>query len=220
MSKAENLLTETFLTVTNQFSVIYNFREIYNLGFPTAKFHIYNQDLQFANELFNDSKYEEAWIDKQKAFDAFGGIEGLGYQMSQIKFNNFEASVDTASLIFAHSAIDNAVLNFCRCCALENPNDFEKFVENKQIPLKEIKGFSFAEILKKKVDDYIVLSDRESLLKKADKLFEICQPPKDFSPVGNYQYDKKRLENLDEMRHEVVHKLKSVPKLPAGDEAR
>ena len=138
--------------------------------------------------------------------------------MAQDQLKNYKASVDAASLIFAHSIIDNAALNYCRCCALANHNDWDKFVEKKKISLEELKKLSIDEIFSKKVYEYIDSLDRESLLLKADRLFQICQPPSGFTPLHNYAYDRERLVQLDEMRHEIAHKSSSVPMLPAGDE--
>jgi len=47
--------------------------------------------------------------------------------------------------------------------------------------------------------------ERESLLSKIDKLFQICKPPAKFSPIKKYTYDRHRLVKLDELRHEIVH---------------
>ena len=218
MSEAEKLFTETFTICNSRFAVIYSFREISRLGFPSATLHIYDQYLQFADELFNDPQHENLFIDKQKAFENLGGIEALGTKMAQDQLKNYKASVDAASLIFAHSIIDNAALNYCRCCALANHNDWDKFVEKKKISLEELKKLSIDEIFSKKVYEYIDSLDRESLLLKADRLFQICQPPSGFTPLHNYAYDRERLVQLDEMRHEIAHKSSSVPMLPAGDE--
>jgi len=218
MSEAEKLFTKTFTTCNSRFAVITSFREISRLGFPTATLHIYDQYLQFADELFNDPQHEKLFIDKQKVFENLGGVEALGTKMAQDQLKNYKASVDAASLVFAHSIIDNAALNYCRCCALANQNGWENFVEKKKLSVEEIKQFSVDEILNKKVHEYIDSLDRESLLLKADRLFQVCQPPACFSPLHNYAYDRARLVQLDEMRHDIVHKSSSVPMLPAGNE--
>lgn len=218
MSEAEKLFTETFATCNSRFAVIGSFREISRLGLPTATLHIYDQYLQFADELFNDPQHEKLFIDKQKALESLGGVEALGTKIAQDQLNNHKASVDAASLVFAHSIIDYAALNYCRCCALANQNDWEKFVKNKKLSVEEVRKLSVEEILFKKVHEYIDSLDRDSLLVKADRLFQVCQPPAGFSPLHNFAYDRARLVQLDDMRHEIVHKSSSVPMLPAGDE--
>ncbi len=218
MSQAEKLFTETFLSCNSRFAVISSFRRISELGLPAATLDIYDQYLQFADELFNDPQHDSLFIDKQKAFETLGGVEALGSKMAQDQITNYKASVDAASLIFAHSVIDNAVLNYCSCSALAAPDDWEKFIEKKKVSIEEIKGLTANEILNNKVNEYIDSLDRESLLYKADRLFQVCQPPAKFSPIHNYSYDRERILQLDEMRHEIVHGSSSVPMLPSGDD--
>ena len=218
MTEAEKKFTETFISCNSRFTVIFSFREISRLGLPTATPHIYDRYLEFADELFNDPQNEKLFKDKQKAHEAVGGVEALGTKMAQDLVGNYKASVDAASLIFAHSVIDNAAFNYCFCCAMANPKDWGKFVEKKKVAIKDIKGLSADEILAKKVREYIFSLDRESILLKADRLFQVCRPSADFSPIHNYKYDRDRLLKLDEMRHEIVHESGSVPMLPNGDD--
>ena len=218
MAEANNLFTESFSSCNSRFAAIFSFREISLLGLPYATTHIYDQSLQYANELFNDPQHDNLFTDKQGLIDEIGGIEGLGAQMTQDQTKAYTASVDAASLVFAHSVIDSAALNYCHCCALANPQDWEKFVAKKKISVEEIKGLSYDDILKKKVNDYINSLDKESLLTKADRLFQVCSPPRDFSPLDNFCYDRDRLLKLDRMRHEIVHKSSTIPLLPNGND--
>ena len=205
------------MSCNSRFAVVSSFRRISELGLPAATLNIYEEYLQFANELFNDPQHESLFIDKQKALETLGGVEALGSKMVSEQIANYKASVDAASLIFAHSVLDNAVLNYCRCSALASPTDWEKFIEKKKITVEDIKDSSTDEIVNKKVNEYIDSLDRESLLYKADRLFQVCRPPAKFSPLHNYSYDRKRILKLDEMRHEIVHGSSSVPLLPLGD---
>ncbi len=47
--------------------------------------------------------------------------------------------------------------------------------------------------------------ERDSLLKKVDMLFRLCKPPTDFNPIGNYTFDRTRLEAIDNQRHRIIH---------------
>ena len=218
MSAPEELFTETFKICISRFAMVSSFREISRLGFPSATLHVYDKYLQFADELFNDPQHRNLFIDNGKAYEMLGGVKGFGVKMAQDQLSNYMASVDAASLVFAHSIIDSAALSYCRCCALTNHNDWEKFIEKKQISVGDVKTSTIDEIIKNKVLQYIDSLDRESLLFKVDRLFQVCQPHTGFSPLHNYVYDRERLRQLDEMRHEIVHKSTSVPKLPSGDD--
>jgi hypothetical protein len=48
--------------------------------------------------------------------------------------------------------------------------------------------------------------ERESLLKKLDLLFQLCTPPKGYTPINNYAYDRDRLEQIDDARHGIIHR--------------
>jgi len=217
MQEAEKLFTETFITCFSKFAVITSFREISHLGLPAASPHIYDQYLAFAGELFSDPQHDKLFKDKKKALMVLGSVEALGRKMAEEKMQNYIASVDAASLTFAHSVIDSAALNYCQCCFLAAPADWEEFVEKRKISLEELKGKNYEEVLKAKANDYIQSLDRESLLTKAERLFQVCQPPADFSPIHNFTYDRARLEGLDQMRHDTVHQKGPVPRLPNGD---
>ena len=47
--------------------------------------------------------------------------------------------------------------------------------------------------------------ERESLLKRVDRLFALCQPPHGFDPMRNYTFDRDRVEQIDHLRQRIVH---------------
>ncbi|RLA89665.1 MAG: hypothetical protein DRG20_04420 [Deltaproteobacteria bacterium] len=217
IEEAEKLFSETFITCNVYFSVIFSCREISHLGLPTATIHIYDKYLHFVDKLFNDSQYEKLFTDKQKTFETIGSVEALAAKTTQEQIKKYKASIDAASLIFARSVIDSAALNYCRCCALVSPQDWEGFVKKKKILIEEVKGRSYDEILNINVENYINSSDRESLLTKIERLFQVCKPSNNFLSLNNYRFDRNRLQKLDRMRHDIVHKSSSIPLLPQGD---
>ena len=60
--------------------------------------------------------------------------------------------------------------------------------------------------------------EKESLIKKVDKLFQICQPHNDYAPIKDYKFSKERLLALDKNRHDIVHKDIPIKPLPGGDD--
>jgi hypothetical protein len=218
MTKAEILFTETFTLWSNRFADISSFRRISQLGLPLGTAEIHDIYRDFAYDLFNDPVNEKFFIDKLKANMAVGGYENFGSMIAKHQLVNYNASIDAASLVFAHSIVDNAVLNYCICSSLANPTDWATFITKKNATIEDIIGFSKQEIINKKVADYIASLDRESLVKKAGLLFAVCQPPEDFAPIDNFEYDNDRLLQLDEMRHNIVHDSTAVPMLLNGDD--
>jgi hypothetical protein len=47
--------------------------------------------------------------------------------------------------------------------------------------------------------------ERESLLKKVDMLFRLCNPPEGYAPIDNCVFDRKRLDAIDSQRHRIIH---------------
>ena len=45
---------------------------------------------------------------------------------------------------------------------------------------------------------------RESLIRKTDRLFQVCNPDSTYSRM-NYRFDRVRLIELDTLRHDIVH---------------
>ena len=116
-----------------------------------------------------------------------------------------QASIDAASIVFTHSVVDATALDYCRVTALVAPRDWESSVDQRQVKLTDFRGKDYDQVLRQKLDEFFEQLERESLLKKTDLLFAKCQPPKDWAPIGHYQFDRERLQKLDEVRHEIVH---------------
>jgi hypothetical protein len=47
--------------------------------------------------------------------------------------------------------------------------------------------------------------ERGPLLTKIKTLLSLCRPEKDYSPVGGYTFDEKRIEEIDTKRHRIIH---------------
>jgi hypothetical protein len=45
-----------------------------------------------------------------------------------------------------------------------------------------------------------------SLKNKVDLLFQLCKPPKNYSPINNYKFDRERLAKIDDARHGIIHR--------------
>jgi hypothetical protein len=116
-----------------------------------------------------------------------------------------QAALDAASIVFAHSLVDSAAYDCCRVAACLAPTEWLPWVENRTLPLSEIKGRSFDELLDQKLNEFISGLERDSLLKKVDLLFALCRPPKKWAPIEDFAFNHDRLVSLDRLRHEIVH---------------
>lgn len=205
MASPEELFTQAYNGITSRFTVVYSLRRVADLGMPAATPKVYEEWLAFAHQLFHDPQYEHIFLDKKGALQAAGGVEGMGQSMAENQLSMFKAAVDAASLVFAHSIVDSAVLEFLRVTAAHNHLDWVPFVEQKQISVSALKDSTYDDIIRDKVAQHIDSLDRQSLLTKVDRLFQICKPEPDFEPMNDYKFDRGRLEKLDCLRHDIVH---------------
>ena len=66
---------------------------------------------------------------------------------------------------------------------------WQPFIENKKVSLKDIGGRTYEEVCEQKLDDYLKQFEKESLLTKVDRLFQVCRPPSVFSPIKNFLFN-------------------------------
>ena len=51
-----------------------------------------------------------------------------------------QIGVDAASIVFAHSVLDAAALDYCRVTALVAPGDWESVIDQRQVKLSDLRG--------------------------------------------------------------------------------
>jgi hypothetical protein len=205
MTTPVEIFTRTFHNITNRFSIVNSLRHVAELGLPGAIPGIYQEWTQFAHQLFNDPQYDDLFLDKEGAIREGGGVQGMGRMMAENQLRAFQSAVEAASLVFAHSILDSAAMDYLRVTSLQGPNDWAEHVSQKQVPISALQGKTYDDLLKEKVSQHLETFDRQSLLAKVDKLFQVCRPAQGFVPMDDYAFDRQRLEQLDSLRHELVH---------------
>lgn len=110
-----------------------------------------------------------------------------------------------ASLVFAHSVFEGCVYDLLRMTVQAGPEDWLPLINNKQVTVSDLAAWSKDEILLGLVQERLGSLDRRSVLEKIDKLFAIVAPPPNRQRFPNYVYDRGRIEELDQIRHAVVH---------------
>lgn len=218
MATAEELFTKTFGSVTSRFTAILSLRKIAGLGIPAVTPALYEEWMGFAVDLFHAPENDKFFHDKDAALKELGGVDNLGQQLVENEILTFRAAIDAASLVFAHSIVDGAVLDYLRVTYAHSKDPWIPFVENKNIKISELAQKDNDALIAEKIEALLDELDRQSLLVKSDRLFQICRPEADFRHILDFRFDRNRLEQLDELRHEVVHGSGVVGTLPNGDD--
>lgn len=129
----------------------------------------------------------------------------LGSKETIVKLTEIgiDAVLESASLVVIHAILDGAVMDLCRISALCAPDEWESELSNKQIALSDFRNATYQQLRDRKLSEYLLSLDRQSLLNKIDRLLAKCQPAA--APDCPYRYDKHRMLQLDQLRHEIVH---------------
>jgi hypothetical protein len=174
------------------------------LGLPYASDVLASDNLRSAKRILEDPEYDSAFLDKTGFTSAVGGVAGLGAAMTSNQVSVFNISLDAASLVFMHSTLDASVQDLCIVCPLVAPSDWEAFVAERKVSLAETKAADYQELFKRKLSQHLEALEKESLVKRVDRLFQLCKPSGDYVRRG-YSYDRQRLEQIDRDRQAVIH---------------
>ena len=211
--EAEKLCNRAYFLFIKLFTQIQSFRETAYCDTEAIRDRLLEKALPFSSEFFTKPENDRFFIDRQGAIDAIGGPSGLAETLTRQSINNFKLSVDAASIVFAHSIIDGLAFNLCNVTVIADPEYWENKVIDKKDTLNNFKTKSYKDILKEFIDRYLDDLDRKSLITKIDHLFSVCKP-KPGSIIDNYKYDKEFLEQIDKLRHDIVHGDKINTEIP------
>ena len=152
------------------------------------------------------------FVDKGKYLERVGGIAVVAAGLTKQQIQTFGGSVDSASIVFMHSALDGALQDLCRATALVAPQRWQQFVDGQEERLDVLRDRGYEAVAKDRIDAFV--TSYESMLKKTDRLFQVCQPDRANSRIG-YRFDRARLAELDDLRHDIVHRNR--PRTPIHD---
>jgi hypothetical protein len=217
MKEADVLLIKVFGKSMFAFSEVTTFREIASNGLVYIAKVKQQEFQQFMADMLTKPEYSSFIKDPQDVV-----MQGLADKVPQLMLQNmsatFRSSVDSASLVFAHSILDHSALQYLRITALVAPDDWLPQIENRKVEIKTLRSVSSEDIIREKLQEYFAQLERESLLKKLDLLHAKCNPTTAAQRVQDYAYDRDRIEQLDNLRHQIIHGERRNPLLPNGDQ--
>lgn len=87
-----------------------------------AKKDIEAQKIKFVSDILQGSDYDRIVIDKELFFKA-NPPDKIVQDMTEQTIKETEIAMNAASIVFAHSVLDGAALDYCRVTALVAPRD-------------------------------------------------------------------------------------------------
>lgn len=198
------VFADLWVNLTIDWERILTFRRMGMLGLDSATSSLEASNMRFVKADLISGDFKHLLKDPEE-FARSGKDDFLIKAMTQLAAGNFERSLNAASLVFAHSILDSALHDCLRIMAMASIDSWMPFVEGKKIALSEVQSKSRTAILKEAVEAEIERLERESLLKKVDRLFQLCKPKKQVYLTNGFRFDRDKLERLDKLRHDIVH---------------
>lgn len=167
--------------------------EEYRLGYFTAEM-MRSLDLHVPNlDTFTHERRDE--IAKERVSALIRTTQGV---------------VDSASLVFAHSILDDAATESCRIIAVADPPAWMDEVSSKRHTLGEFRTRTYDEMYLEHLNSFLDNLDRNKSLAERIQLVHAKCPPTGRREVlhKRFEYDPERVARIDELRRDIVHRLR------------
>jgi hypothetical protein len=194
-------LTELYVRSMINFTKIRTFRKLTSEESCARWRELYREWFDFPTYLgsigwrFPDGALSPQWRDD------------IAAEMTEDTLFNFRGAVDAASLVFAHSVLDNFASQCCTISALARPDDWTMAVKDRKLSLEEVRNSSYEALQFRFISEYVQQLAKEPLMKRVELLNQKCQPvPQFVRGSDRYEYDGQRVQRLDALRHQVIHK--------------
>ena len=199
VSEAERLLNTEFAAAGRSWAVIPALRLAVDLGLPFLRDQI---RAEMTRILADEGASEFVDIEGLKSADLHARVvEGV----AAFQVNSATWAVDAATVVFAHSIVDNAATQYLRVAALAAPHDWAPFLDQRKLPLRDMRERNYAEVLREKINGELDDLSRQSLTKRIDRLHALCPPTPNLRDDFDYAFDGGRIERFDKDRQDVVH---------------
>ncbi len=191
----------------NGWAIIDSLRRVSYAGIPYAKQVVAAEDRSLVASLISSGNLEKFIIGIKDEGDLQRTGDFLREKLTEQAIKNAAYSIDAASLVFAHTILDEALSAFLEITSQVATAFWRKRIEKKKIEVSELKDDrSFAEILSLIIAKEIATMRRNaSLIEKCNLLHQICKPEAGTMPATDYKFDSAVLLKLDQVRHDVIH---------------
>jgi hypothetical protein len=204
MTDPERLFVQIWNRLTADWGRLTTFRQMGVLGEDAARESIHRNNTHFVQQQLVHGQLQHLLKDRE-GFIADGMDLSMPNAMTEAAVLNFRTTLHAATLVFAHSILDAAVFDCVKICAAEAPTDWAGQLGGRKVALSDAASRTYSELLREAVEVELGRLERESILAKVDRLFQLCRPTKQEFLTNGFRFDRERLTKLDALRHQVVH---------------
>jgi hypothetical protein len=213
-TRAQELFDQTFGRTMKVQLFIWSFQLYMVHGTPSAAETIAEETEKTARDLLGSPNFG---TEKQRR-EAMAPLEMQVRGATLDTIHNAQAAAEAACIVFAHSMIDAAVLDYCRVAAMLDVEDWVPEVLADKITLQQARSTDLDVLLRDAVEGYMKRLGNKSLLAKIDVLQTVCKPGGAEIRKG-YRFDRARIKAMDDLRIAIIHKDTFGERIPAtGDD--
>ncbi|MBU1363305.1 MAG: hypothetical protein KKE51_05715 [Gammaproteobacteria bacterium] len=204
MNATDRLFAEVWNRLTADWSRLTTFRKMGVLGEDAARDAMHQSNTYFIqNQLLHGEHHN--FIKNRDQFIRDGMHQKMPQLMTESAVAEFRRTLNASTLVFSHSILDAAIFDCVRICALAAPAEWSEQLANRKVALGDVAKRPYSEFLSEAIEIEVSRLERESLLAKVDRVFQVCRPQKQEYLTTGFRFDRGRLRELDELRHRVVH---------------
>jgi hypothetical protein len=176
-----------------------------SISLPAAREEVLQETIANLERFANLPMMQEIFAPGSKALEVMGGLPGAVKIMAGNQITSYMNAVTTAALIFAHSILDAAVIDFCRLIAEIAPKSWDPWLDTKTIRFEQVRSSSVEAIRSQLLESFLDQLEREALPRRIEKLLAVCKPSATTLNSEGYIFDLARIRRVDDQRHRLMH---------------
>lgn len=195
--------TVVFIRMNKGWAIIDSLRNVAALGMPYAKKIVEVQHKSLVSDLADSGELKKLIIGIKDEDDLNKTADFVRKQLTEQMMKNASSSVDSASLVFAHTVLEDGINSFLGITSHFVTDFWKDWVKKKQFDLEAVMKHGLDDVVGKIIRKEISsICRNESLVKKAKLLLVICKPQ---AKDPFYTFDEDQLKAIDKLRQDIVH---------------
>jgi hypothetical protein len=187
----------------NGWATIDSLRNVAALGMPYAKKIVEVQHTSLVSDLADAGELEKFIIGIKDADDLKKTADFVRDKLTEQMMKNASYSVDAASLVFAHTVLEDAINSYLGITRHFAQDFWKTWAKKRQFDLEAVMKHGLDDVVGRIIQNEIwSIRRNESLVKKAGLLLAICKPS---ATDTNYKFDGEQLKAIDKLRQDIVH---------------
>jgi hypothetical protein len=189
--------------MTSGWAIIDSLRNVAALGMPFAMKLVDVQHKSLVSGLADSGHLERFIIGIKDADDLKKTADFLREKLTEQTMKNASYSVDAASLVFAHTVLEDGINSYLGITSHLAPDFWKDWVKKKQFDLDAVKKHGLDDVVGNTIRKEIwSIRRNQSLVKKAKLLLAICKPS---TPDPDYTFNEEKVKAIDKLRQDIVH---------------